>query len=223
MERVLQERLHGPEHRGLFYIIGKKELDTDWASYGELEETLKYRKLVIDYEVGEDPDAAFSTIPYEKGGNFIFYLGLFRDCFIFFTIPNSCPTEGLLGLEKFLTYAKKYANDYWGKSITTDEWKDHLYSYFGKDNEALKKVNWTVSILNFHSIVFSLMLSAFQAWLEGTRERDKLPANIEWNDALAKPAWQLASDWNNWRGSHVSELPFQETDLDAFDANQTCK
>jgi leukotriene-A4 hydrolase len=82
MERHLQELLYqqlGPARRGLYYIIGEKELDTDWAAYSKPPEDLKYRKLVIDYTKDDDPDKGFSTIPYEKGGNFIFYLGLFRD------------------------------------------------------------------------------------------------------------------------------------------------
>jgi leukotriene-A4 hydrolase len=47
-----------------------------------------------------------------------------------------------------LPYAKKYAAHYWGQSITTDEWKGHLYDYFKEDNEALealRAVNWDVS------------------------------------------------------------------------------
>jgi leukotriene-A4 hydrolase len=82
MERVLQERLQSPQHRGLFYIIGKKDLDKDWEMYGEDEKTLKYRKLVVDFDLGEDPDAAFSSIPYEKGASLLFYLGSFRDCLV---------------------------------------------------------------------------------------------------------------------------------------------
>lgn len=35
----------------------------------------KYQRLIIDFEKGEDPDDAYSTIPYEKGANFLLYLG----------------------------------------------------------------------------------------------------------------------------------------------------
>jgi leukotriene-A4 hydrolase len=37
----------------------------------------KYQRLVIDFEPGEDPDDAYSSIPYEKGSNFLLYLGVF--------------------------------------------------------------------------------------------------------------------------------------------------
>jgi leukotriene-A4 hydrolase len=31
--------------------------------------------LVISFEEGEDPDEAYSSVPYEKGANFLLYLG----------------------------------------------------------------------------------------------------------------------------------------------------
>jgi leukotriene-A4 hydrolase len=37
----------------------------------------KYQHLVINFEPGEDPDGAYSSIPYEKGSNFLLYLGKF--------------------------------------------------------------------------------------------------------------------------------------------------
>ena len=36
----------------------------------------KYQRLVIEVEEGEDPDEAYSSIPYEKGANFILHLGV---------------------------------------------------------------------------------------------------------------------------------------------------
>ena len=82
MERVLQERLHSTQHHGLAYIIDKKELDNDCEVCDGDEKTLKYRKLAIDFDTGEDPDAAYSIIPYQKGANLLFYLGLFCDCLV---------------------------------------------------------------------------------------------------------------------------------------------
>lgn len=35
----------------------------------------KYQRLVIDFEYGENPDDAYSSIPYEKGANLILHLG----------------------------------------------------------------------------------------------------------------------------------------------------
>ncbi|CAE7143150.1 unnamed protein product, partial [Rhizoctonia solani] len=75
----------------------------------------KYQRLVIDYAYGEDPDDAYSSVPYEKGSNFLLYL------------------ERLLGgLDVFLPYARDYVNTFRGRSIRTDEWKTHLFDYFEK-------------------------------------------------------------------------------------------
>jgi leukotriene-A4 hydrolase len=60
-----------------------------------------------------DPDDAFSSIPYEKGSAFLYYL------------------EGLLGgVEVFNEYLKAYIERFKGKSLNTDEWKAFLYEYF---------------------------------------------------------------------------------------------
>lgn len=53
------------------------------------------------------------------------------------------------GLDVFLPYIKDYVNAFMGKSITTQQWKDHLYAYYGthgtRDNiEALDSIDWQV-------------------------------------------------------------------------------
>jgi leukotriene-A4 hydrolase len=72
MERVLAERIHGPAERGFSFIIGAKSLGDALREY---ENRPKYQRLYIDFEAGEDPDDAYSTIPYEKGANFLLHLG----------------------------------------------------------------------------------------------------------------------------------------------------
>jgi hypothetical protein len=58
------------------------------------------------------------------------------------------------GLDVFLPYVKDYVNTYMGKSITSDQWKSHLYSYFtqhgGEDKvRALNSVDWDVGVMQF--------------------------------------------------------------------------
>lgn len=72
IERVLQQVLHSPAHRGLSYLIGYKSLQD---ALRQFESTPKYQRLIIDFEFGEDPDDAYSKIPYEKGSNFLLHLG----------------------------------------------------------------------------------------------------------------------------------------------------
>jgi leukotriene-A4 hydrolase len=72
MERVLKQILHGPAERSFSYVIGNKALRDDLERYVERP---KYQRLVIDFESGEDPDEAYSSVPYEKGANFLLHLG----------------------------------------------------------------------------------------------------------------------------------------------------
>jgi leukotriene-A4 hydrolase len=65
------------------------------------------------------------------------------------------PYEALLerqlgGLDVFLKYAQNYVQTFVGKSIGTETWKSHLYSYFeangGTEKIAiLDSVDWDVS------------------------------------------------------------------------------
>ena len=72
MERVLQEKLHTPAHRGFSFLIGFKALTDALKQY---EDRPKYQRLIIDFDIGENPDDAYSSVPYEKGANFILHLG----------------------------------------------------------------------------------------------------------------------------------------------------
>jgi leukotriene-A4 hydrolase len=72
MERVLQQFLHSPAHRSFSYLIGNEALRDALEEY---KDRPKYQRLVIDFEEGEDPDDAYSSVPYEKGANFILHIG----------------------------------------------------------------------------------------------------------------------------------------------------
>lgn len=72
MERLLQEFLHSPAERGFSYLIGSKALNDSLKGF---ESEPKYRRLNIKFEVGEDPEGAFSRVPYEKGANFLLHIG----------------------------------------------------------------------------------------------------------------------------------------------------
>ena len=54
------------------------------------------------------------------------------------------------GLDEFLPYVHDYVSTYMGKSITTEQWKDHLYSFYRQHGtpeqvQALDRVKWDVS------------------------------------------------------------------------------
>ncbi|KAK2459750.1 hypothetical protein APHAL10511_008182 [Amanita phalloides] len=185
IERVLMQFLHSPAHRGFSYLIGSKGLYDSLRRYNDQP---KYQRLVIEFEKGEDPDDAYSDIPYEKGANFLLYL-----------------EQQVGGLDVFLPYVRDYVNTFMGKSITTDQWKAHLYKYFtenGGDEKVriLDKVDWN-------------------AWLHG--EGLELPVKLDYDVTLAEKAFALADRWNASRSvPDVSQLDFNESDLEGLDTNQ---
>jgi len=184
MERVLQRVLHSEGDRGFSFLIGRKALTEALEQYRDRP---KYQRLVIEFEKGEDPDDAYSSIPYEKGSNFILHL-----------------ERTLGGLDAFLPYVRDYVKTFTGRSITTEQWRDHLYQYFAAHGGAEK-----TSALN---------LIDFQAWFEG--EGLVLPVNMVYDDSLALPAFSLAERWNESRNTPVSGLDFKDADVQDFNSNQ---
>jgi leukotriene-A4 hydrolase len=140
MERVLLQVLYSPAERGFSYIIGRKGLQDDLKGYTDRP---KYQRLVIDFEVGEDPDDAYSQVPYDKGANFILYLGMCQtvigDRIEALIIRPAERTLG--GLDSFLPYVRNYVNTFMGQSITTFQWKDHLLQYWEKNGSAEQKAD----------------------------------------------------------------------------------
>lgn len=67
--------MHSPAERAFSFIIGATALRDALSRYTDRP---KYQRLVIEFERGEDPDDAYSTVPYEKGANFILHLGEMR-------------------------------------------------------------------------------------------------------------------------------------------------
>ncbi|KAI0641084.1 peptidase family M1-domain-containing protein [Trametes meyenii] len=185
IERVLLQLLHSPADRGFSFLIGYKSLQDALKQY---ESKPKYQRLVIDFDVGEDPDDAYSTVPYEKGANFLLHL------------------ERLLGgLDVFLPYVYDYVSTFMGKSITTEDWKAHLYAYWEKHGGEEK-----IKILNGVK---------WDEWLYG--EGLKLPVEVIYDTALAREAFALAEKWDASRNeADVSKLSFQESDVTTFNANQ---
>ncbi|KAF8207284.1 hypothetical protein K438DRAFT_2013778 [Mycena galopus ATCC 62051] len=183
MERLLLQVLHdSPAARGFSYSIGFKGLQDALKQYSN---NPRFQRLVIDYSFGEDPDDAYSEIPYEKGSNLILHL-----------------ERTLGGLEVFLPYVKDYVSTYIGKSITTEQWKSHLYAYFERHGgpekiKALDSINWN-------------------AWFYG--EGLKLPVEMEYDLTLAQAAHALAARWDASRTA--SALEFQKSDLDSFSSTQ---
>ncbi|PIG86346.1 leukotriene A-4 hydrolase [Aspergillus arachidicola] len=70
LERRILAAVHGEAYRHFSAIIGWKSLADSVEHFGHDH---PFTKLVTDLK-GKDPDDAFSSIPYEKGFNFLFHL-----------------------------------------------------------------------------------------------------------------------------------------------------
>ncbi|KAH7921995.1 hypothetical protein BV22DRAFT_1121755 [Leucogyrophana mollusca] len=186
IERLLQQLLRTPAYRGMSFVIGYNSLVRALVQFADKP---KYQRLVIPFEYGENPDSAYSRVPYEKGANFILHL-----------------ERTLGGLNVFLPYVKDYVNTFMGHSITTAQWKDHLYSYYREHDQekiaALDSIKW-------------------DEWFNA--EGLELPVELEYELTLVEAANDLADRWNASRAvTDLSKLDFNATDLDVLDANQRC-
>ncbi|KAF9883449.1 hypothetical protein FE257_003447 [Aspergillus nanangensis] len=123
LERRILASVHGEAYRHFSAIIGWKALADSVDHFGHDHE---FTKLVTDLK-GKDPDDAFSSIPYEKGFNFLFHL------------------ETLLGKQKFDQFIPHYFTTFKGKSVDSYEFKATTLNFFRPDPEAsklLSELDW---------------------------------------------------------------------------------
>lgn len=123
LERRIQAVVHGEPHRDFSAIIGWKALEDSVKLFGEDHE---FTKLVIDLK-GKDPDDAFSSIPYEKGFHFLYYL------------------EKLIGKPTWDKFIPHYFTTWSRKSLDSYDFKATLLDFFASDKETsktLESVDW---------------------------------------------------------------------------------
>ncbi|SPN97360.1 related to leukotriene-A4 hydrolase long isoform [Cephalotrichum gorgonifer] len=119
LERRIGAALHGEPERDFSAIIGWKALEDSINQYGADHE---YTKLIPNLQDGVDPDDAFSTVPYEKGFHFLYYL------------------EKLVGRDSFDKFIPHYFTKYAEKSLDSFEFKETFLSFFnGLGDEEIKK------------------------------------------------------------------------------------
>ena len=80
-----------------------------------------FTKLVVDLK-DQDPDDAFSSVPYEKGFVFLYYL------------------EKLLGQSTFDQFISHYFSTFAQKSVDSFEFKDTIRAFFANNADASKKL-----------------------------------------------------------------------------------
>ncbi|KAH6697187.1 leukotriene A-4 hydrolase/aminopeptidase [Plectosphaerella plurivora] len=117
IERRIGMALHGEAERDFSAIIGWKALSDAVDLFGHDHE---FTKLIIKHD-NIDPDDAFSTVAYEKGFHFLYYL------------------ERLVGRESFDKFIPHYFNTWSRRSLDSFEFKQTFVDFFnGLGDEGIK-------------------------------------------------------------------------------------
>eukprot|EP01118_Nematostelium_gracile_P019339 TRINITY_DN893_c0_g2_i1.p1 TRINITY_DN893_c0_g2~~TRINITY_DN893_c0_g2_i1.p1 ORF type:complete len:459 (-),score=99.12 TRINITY_DN893_c0_g2_i1:65-1441(-) len=117
-ERKIYGKLHGEKERHFSAILGYNDLQNSIQQFGADHE---FTKLVPNLN-GMDPDDAFSSVPYEKGFNFLFYL------------------ETLVGFENFEKFLKDYIQQHKFKCLTSEDFKRYFLGYFS--DKDVSQIDW---------------------------------------------------------------------------------
>lgn len=121
LERMIGRCMESEQFRQFTAIGGWKELQDSVNTFGANN---PLTNLVPNlHEV--DTDDAFSSVPYEKGFALLYHL-----------------EELMGGPEVFMAFVKSYIQMFAYSSVTTEEWKNYLFTYFKDKVDILNKVDW---------------------------------------------------------------------------------
>uniref|UniRef100_A0A673NKT4 Leukotriene A-4 hydrolase n=1 Tax=Sinocyclocheilus rhinocerous TaxID=307959 RepID=A0A673NKT4_9TELE len=121
IERMIARCMESEQLRQFKGIGGWKELQESVKQFGANN---VLTNLVPNlHEV--DTDEAFSLVPYEKGFALLYHL-----------------EELMGGPEVFMGFVKSYIQLFAYGSVTTEEWKNYLFTYFKDKVDILNKVDW---------------------------------------------------------------------------------
>ncbi|KAI0148706.1 leukotriene A-4 hydrolase [Xylariaceae sp. FL1272] len=131
LERRIGAVIHGAPQFDFSAIIGWYKLEESVELFGADHE---FTKLIINHK-GVDPEDAFSSIPYEKGFHFLYYLDnlVGREHFDKF-IPHYFKTWARKSLDSyefkqtFLDFFENYGNEDIKQKIATIPWEERFYT-----------------------------------------------------------------------------------------------
>ena len=122
LERRITGAIHGEPTRHFSALIGWNDLQNSIDSMSNPD---RFSTLVQCLNDGCDPDEAFSSVPYEKGFNLLFYL------------------ENLLGgVKEFDPFIKHYFKKFSRKSLDTFQFLDTLFEFYPEKRHLLESVDW---------------------------------------------------------------------------------
>eukprot|EP00762_Andalucia_godoyi_P003625 ANDGO_00636.mRNA.1 Leukotriene A-4 hydrolase homolog len=124
LERKVLGRREGQAARHLEVLIGYNALKADVDRYGHDH---PFTQLVPPITTEDDPDDAFSSVPYEKGSLFLL------------AVEQMVDDDPVMD-EYYRSYFRTFAH----KAIDSDDFKNHFISYFTKQNrqDVLAKIDW---------------------------------------------------------------------------------
>lgn len=113
--------LEGEQSRQFAMINGWSNLKDAVSRFGESHPLT----ALVPTLRGIDPDDAFSSIPYEKGSAFLYYI------------------ETLVGgQDVFNPFLRCYIDKFKYLTVTTSDFKDFLYEYFSENIEHFDEIDW---------------------------------------------------------------------------------
>eukprot|EP01126_Amoeba_proteus_P003785 TRINITY_DN1126_c0_g1_i7.p1 TRINITY_DN1126_c0_g1~~TRINITY_DN1126_c0_g1_i7.p1 ORF type:complete len:337 (-),score=63.19 TRINITY_DN1126_c0_g1_i7:212-1222(-) len=156
LERKIVQMVYGKQQANLSMLLGLNHLKKDIEKISDSAHTC----LKVNLH-GVDPDDVFSSVPYEKGFNFLFYL------------------ETLIGEENFGALLHKWLSTYAKRTATSEMWKD-MFNDFARDkvdSQVLQSVDWDSWLFGpgmppvenkFDNSLYLQCQQLVQKWLAGT-------------------------------------------------------
>uniref|UniRef100_A0A8P4K842 Peptidase M1 leukotriene A4 hydrolase/aminopeptidase C-terminal domain-containing protein n=1 Tax=Dicentrarchus labrax TaxID=13489 RepID=A0A8P4K842_DICLA len=121
LERMIGRCMDSEQFRQFKAMGGWKDLQDSVNTFGANNPLTNLVPSLQDV----DPDDAFSSVPYEKGFALLYHL-----------------EELMGGPEVFMGFVKSYIQMFAYSSVTTDDWKNYLFTYFKDKVDILNKVDW---------------------------------------------------------------------------------
>eukprot|EP00474_Spongospora_subterranea_P009862 CRZ10320.1 hypothetical protein [Spongospora subterranea] len=153
VERKIGGKIHGDPYFHFQAIGGWNHLKEDVNHFGA---TSPLTKLCPDLK-GIDPDDAFSSVPYEKGFNFLFYL------------------ENLFGRNAFESFLKKFIESHKFHTVTTSQFQQDVQENFASEPVKLSEIDWEAWLYSpgmppvepkFDQSMLSVVDAAARSWAD---------------------------------------------------------
>eukprot|EP00753_Platysulcus_tardus_P004962 PLAT12798.1.p2 GENE.PLAT12798.1~~PLAT12798.1.p2 ORF type:complete len:689 (+),score=370.56 PLAT12798.1:38-2068(+) len=119
VQRKIIGRLQGEE-------VAEFDMEGGWKTMKDSVDLFghdhPFTALIPDLSGNADPDDAFSSVPYEKGFNFLYYL------------------QSLVGKEAFEKFLYEYIQHFKFKTLTSDDFKNFYLEHFA--DKDLSEIDW---------------------------------------------------------------------------------